>query len=85
MLQWTGRLEKVGIQYITWMQYTVWSDGDNHLSGVIGSKFIDNFGVPYNQNTGSTVDLTCATEILPAITWNDLVAQTLVAPPGDPP
>jgi TonB family protein len=86
MVQWTGRLEhRNGPKDIVYIQYTVWPDGDNHLSGAIGSKFIDNFGVPYNQNIGGAVNLTCATEVLPAITWNDWFAQTMVTPPGDPP
>ena len=86
MVQWTGRQEhKFPGNYSEWMQYTAWSDGDNHLSGAVGGKFIDNFGVPYSQNTGGTVDLTCETEVLPAVTWNDWLAQTKVTPPGDPP
>jgi TonB family protein len=87
MVQWTGREEQVGAgkdAWLRWLQYTVWPDGDNHLSGAIGGKNFDNFGVPYNQNTG-TVDLTCETEVLPAVTWNDWNAQTKVTPPGDPP
>jgi TonB family protein len=85
MVQWTGRLEGVGGQSPFALQYTVWPDGDNHLSGAIGSKFSDMHGVAYNQNTGAPIDLTCATEVLPAITWNGLIAQTLITPPGDPP
>jgi TonB family protein len=84
MVQW-AREEPIGIRGTAWIQYTVWPDGDNHLSGAIGSKLIDNFGVPYNQNVGGPVDLTCATEVLPAITWNDWLAHTRVSPPGDPP
>jgi hypothetical protein len=68
-----------------YLQYTVWPDGDNHLSGTVGNSFTDKFGVPYNQNEGGPFDLTCETDVLPAITWNDLFAQTTVTPPGDPP
>jgi len=86
MVQWTGRMEHASPKDgYNWTQYTVWPDGDNHLSGAIGSKVLDSSGVPYNQNIGGPVDLTCATEVLPAITWNDWVAQTTVTPPGDPP
>ena len=84
MVQWTS-LEpypKHDPQYIT---YTLWSDGDNHLSGAAGGLQYDNHGVPHNNNVEGPVDLTCATEVLPTITWNDLSAQTLIAPPGDPP
>jgi TonB family protein len=53
MLQW-AREEPIGRRGETvWIQYTVWPDGDNHLSGAIGGKFVDKFGVPYNQNVGS--------------------------------
>jgi TonB family protein len=86
MVQWTGTEERpCGRDCLSFYpQYTAWPDGDNHLSGAIGGKFFDNFGVPYNQNAGS-VDLTCATEVLPAITWSDWFAQTRATPPGDPP
>jgi TonB family protein len=58
MVQWTGQEERpCGNCAWYFPQYTAWLDGDNHLSGAIGSSHIDNFGVPYNQN-GGTVDLT---------------------------
>ena len=84
MVTWTGREEHISRGNVQWLQYTVWADGDNHLSGATGSVTYHS-GVAYSNNIGGPIDLTCATEILPAITWNDLVAQTLVAPPGDPP
>lgn len=84
MLQWS-REEPIGRRGTTWIQYTVWTDGDNHLSGAIGSKFIDRFGVPHNQNVGAPVDLTCATEVLPAVPLNGWPEHTMDTPPGDPP
>jgi TonB family protein len=86
MVQWTGAEERP-CGYCAWYfpQYTAWLDGDNHLSGAIGSRMVDNSGVPYNQN-GGTVDLTCTTEVLPAVTWNAWwITDTRVTPPGDPP
>jgi TonB family protein len=68
-----------------WVHYTLCPDGDNHLSGAVGSLGVDGLGVAYVNNIGGPVDLTCATEVLPAITWNDWSAQTLVTPAGDPP
>jgi hypothetical protein len=85
MVQWTGRLVYGPHGDISWTHYTVWPDGDNHLSGATGSSVTDKFGVAYNNNIGGPVDLTCAAEVSPAITWNDWSAQTMVAPPGDPP
>ena len=83
MVQWTGRQEFHGMGGSFWLQYTVWPDGDNHLSGVYGSRQMNNLGVAYNSNTGGPVDLTCATEVLPAITWNDWFAQNVGQSPFD--
>ncbi len=86
MVQWTGAVEhpfpKDALLFFP--QYTAWPDGDSHLSGAIGSRVSDNLGIPYNQN-GGTVDLTCETEVLPVVTWNDWYTDTRVTPPGDPP
>jgi TonB family protein len=83
MVTWTGRQQhKRDVDY--WYQYTVWPDGDNHLSGVIGSRMINRFGVASNVNAaGNTVELTCATEALPTVTWNDFLAQSKVISPLD--
>jgi TonB family protein len=81
-VQWTIQ---IGFKNPEWIHYTLWPDGDNHLGGAVGSVVVDGLGVAYSNNIGGPVDLTCATEILPAITWIDPFAQTLVAPPGDPP
>jgi TonB family protein len=88
MMEWTGHVVHVnskegGFSY--YLQYTVWPDGDNHLTGAVGTKAYDYLGVPYNANKG-TVDLTCATEVLPAVTWNLFYStDTSETPPGDPP
>jgi hypothetical protein len=67
-----------------WLQYTVWADGDNHLSGAIGTRKSNLFGVAYNANVaGNSVDLTCATDALPTVTWNDWFAQSRVTAPVD--
>jgi TonB family protein len=86
MVQWTGHVEYFGGSATNFFfpQYTAWLDGDNRLSGTIGSRFVDNFGVPYNQN-GGYVDLTCATEVEPTITWSNWNVDTRATPPGDPP
>lgn len=87
MVTWTGRQEYIGLgkdMAIRWLQYTVWPDGENHLSGAIGSRAFNSFGVPYNNNlAGNTLDLTCATEVLPSVTWNDWLAQSLATSPFD--
>ena len=94
MVTWTGRQESFGPNLGSssfWLQYTVWSDGNNHLSGVIGTRMINSAGVVFNRNlAGNTVDLTCATQVLPTVTWNDFLAQSKVQSPvalssSDPP
>jgi TonB family protein len=77
MVTWTGRKEGTGGKNeILWHQYTVWSDGDNHLTGAIGSRRLTISGVAYNANlAGYSLDLTCAPEVLPTITWNDLFEE----------
>jgi len=85
MVTWTGGQQRwgTGANYY-WLQYTVWADGDNHLRGAIGSRRHSLSGVPYNANVaGNTIDLTCAAEILPTITWNDWYAQSKVQAPVD--
>ncbi len=93
MVTWTGRQETVNHDE-WWYQYTVWPDGDNHLSGAVGGRSISRYGIVANSNlAGNSVDLTCATEALPAITSNDLLEEqntsTAVSPmnlsPVDPP
>lgn len=94
MVTWTGPQVKIGggqSSWYRWLVYTVWHDGDNHLIGAVGSRQFNMFGAPINSNTGGNyVDLTCATEVLPTVTWNDWLAQrTVTAPlelaPSDPP
>jgi hypothetical protein len=51
MVQWTGHVENYyskegGRSY--YLQYVAWPDGDNHLTGALGTKTYDGFGVPYN-------------------------------------
>jgi TonB family protein len=94
MVTWTGRQESYGPNPGVgsfWLQYTLWSDGDNHLSGVIGTRLVAPSGVVFNRNlAGNSVDLTCATQVLPSMTWNDFLAQSIVQSPvalssSDPP
>jgi TonB family protein len=93
MVTWTGRVNGP-LKEASWHQYTVWADGDNHLSGAIGGRMASASGVPFNANlSGNSLDLTCATEVLPAVTWNNLISEqnwgTVFSPfdllPVDPP
>lgn len=74
MLTWTGRAVHPNGGLVYWLQYTVWPDGDNHLSGAIGSRMLSYNGVVFNRNlAGNSVDLICETEVLPTVTWNLLL------------
>ena len=85
MLQWVGRTEFRGNQGFSSSQWTVWSDGANHLSGAEGSPIINANGGIYNSGMGGPLDLTCATEALPTVTYSNLSAETIFSPSGDPP
>ncbi len=86
MVQWTGREEKPRPKSGSFFyQYTLWSDGDNKLDGNLSVALdpytLDAVGI----NTGGTVDLTCATEVVPAVKWDPWLVNTIQHPPGDPP
>jgi TonB family protein len=90
MVTWTGAPEWVprggGGGQNQWHQYTVWADGDNHLRGAV-SLILERFGVT-NVTTGggNSVDLTCAPEVLPTITWNAASAPpSILTSPVEPP
>ena len=90
MLTWTGRMEALpagGGGLFRWHQYTVWPDGDNHIRGAIAT-LNGRTGVAYiATGGGDSIDLTCVTETLPTITWNDSLAgnEGGVTSPLDPP
>ena len=83
MVTWTGRQESA--KDPLWHQYTVWPDGDNHLRGAI-ALILSRSGVTFfATGGGDSVDLTCATEVLPTITSNDWLAWSMVTAPIEPP
>jgi hypothetical protein len=65
-----------------WLQYTIWPDGEDRLSGAIGTHMVSSSGVVFNRNPAeNSIDLTCATEALTLVRWNDWLAQSLVTSP----
>ena len=85
MVSWTGRQEWLPGGLYQWRQYTAWSDGDNHLRGAI-ALLLSKSSVGYMATGGGdSVDLTCATEPLPTVTWNDSLALSKVTSPIDAP
>ncbi len=84
VVQWTGREEHLSSGITSFTHYTVWPDSDSTLTGSIYTTY------PYARfsqaiNNGGTVDFTCATDVVPAITWSALSVTPGVSPPGDPP
>jgi TonB family protein len=86
MVTWTGRIQGLGPGNPYWYQYTVWADGDNHLRGGV-ALILSKPGVTYiATGGGSSLDLTCATEVLPTVTWTDWVStKSMVTAPVEPP
>ena len=82
LVQWTGREEHFRNGASWFYTYTVWPDGDNKLIGSINADAV-NFRQSINR--GGTVDLICATEIVPAIPWSAWSVTPGQSPPGDPP
>jgi len=84
LVAWTGPAQRLGGGQIRYVQYTAWPDGDNKLNGSIkvDNTYVDS---PESPNTGGTFDLTCATEIVPAIKWSAWFVTPGQNPPGDPP
>ncbi len=86
LVRWTGREEHLARGLSQYTQYTVWPDGENNLGGYL--DIIYPFHDPDGNealNHGGTVDLTCATEVVPAITWSAWSVTPGQRPPGDPP
>lgn len=86
-VQWVGREEHLRGGQSVWTQYTVWPDGDNKLVGniVVISATVLSSDSGYDSTGSGTADFTCATEVMPAVAWNNWFSQTMVSPPGDPP
>ncbi len=85
LVQWTGRPERVGGGVNRFTQYTVWHDGDNNLSGKIESVYAADANSNREINNGGTVDFSCATEVVPAVTWSAWSVTPGQSPIGDPP
>ncbi len=85
MVTWTGRQEWRRDGLYQWHQYTVRLDSDNHLTGGI-ALILSRSGVTFfATGGGDTVDLTCATEVLPPLTWSAWLAQSMLTSPVEPP
>ena len=80
MVQWSRGERLKGI--LRYIQYTVWSDDNNNLSGNLQTSYAGE-ETPLNQ--GGTVDFTCAPDVVPRITWNSWYVDNVQVPSSDPP
>jgi TonB family protein len=90
-LQWTGREEHIGRGNSIWTTYQVWPEGDNRIIGNIGSFVPGSNGITKgdtyvsDSELGGIVEFTCETQTVATPQFNTWLAQTAVAPSGDPP
>lgn len=85
VLRWTGPAEHIGSGNVSFTEYTAWAEGANLIIGNIVTNYFGPARANMPLNRGGTVDLTCATETVPAITWSALAVTPGQSPPGDPP
>jgi len=85
LVQWTGRREPLTNVTSMFTQYTVWPDGDNNLNGNLEISYSGDARIYQDINRGGTVDLSCAAEVVPSITWSAWSVTPGVSPLGDPP
>lgn len=85
IVKWAGRVEWLGGGSRSFTEYTVWSDTGNSLNGSIGIVYLDAAKASQLLNRGGTVDLSCATEVVPAVTWSASAVTPIPTPKGDPP
>ena len=85
VLRWTGPEEHLATGNTSFTEYTAWAEGENLIVGNIQTNYFGpaRAGMPLNR--GGTVDFTCATQTVPAITWSALAVTAGQSPPGDPP
>lgn len=85
-VKWTGREEHMKYGTSKFTQYTLWPDGDNNLIGYI--DVCNTYHDPDTEegiNHRGTVDFSCATETVPAITWSALSVTPGQSPQADRP
>ena len=85
LVQWTARQERVGGGVKRFTQYNVWHDCDNNLSGKIEIVYAGDANLQRDINNGGTADFSCATEVVPAVTWSAWSVTPGQSPVGDPP
>ena len=85
LVQWTGREQRLGGGNFSYIQFSVWAEGDSALNGNIETVFFGPAKSSQPINRGGTVDLTCTAEVVPAPSWSSLQVTSGPPPPGDPP
>ena len=85
IVKWSGRVEWIGGGSRSFTEYTLWPDGGNSLNGSIEIVYLDAAKANQLLNRSGTIDLTCATETVPAIIWSASSVTPIPPPAGDPP
>ncbi len=85
VLRWSGPEEHLSQGGSSFTQYTAWAESDGIIIGNIETVFFGFTRANMPLNRGGTVDFTCATQTVPAITWSALSVTPGQSPPGDPP
>lgn len=85
IVKWSGRVEWIGGGSRSFTEYTLWPDGGSSLNGNIEIVYLDAAKANQLLNRSGTIDLTCATETVPAINWSTSSVTPIPPPAGDPP
>jgi TonB family protein len=85
IVKWAGRKEYLAAGVSSFTEYTVWADDNNNLNGSIEIKY--SAEARFNQliNRGGTIDLSCASAVVPAVNWSASSVTPESSPSGDPP
>lgn len=85
IVEWAGRVEWIGGGSRSFTEYTVWPDGGSSLNGSIEIVYLDAAKANQLLNRSGTIDLSCATETVPAVNWSASWVTPIPTPAGDPP
>lgn len=85
IIKWAGQKEHIGSGSSRFIEYTAWAEGKNYLKGNIEILYLDTAKSGQPLNRSGTIDLTCVTKVVAAVTWNALFVTPISNPAGDPP
>ncbi len=85
IVKWSGRKEYLTQATSRFTEYTVWADNNDTLNGSIQIFYAAEAKAGQDINRGGTIDLSCTTETVPAVTWSAAAVTPIESPAGDPP